>query len=339
MAKKINVYDGANWLTLPGSSGEYTEEAATTDDTVFGATFSSNESTLITWSINANAYFKGFAGYKAKLLKFSASAANTGVAMTQESGQIYTLGTGQAFDRNFPITVYDGATDVTAQVEWIDYLFGRIKFVDTYTVTGAVTVDAYIISFTTIGTASSFTLTQNADAIQTTDFATAQGNNGFHTYNPGLRTVSLDLTGFYTISNDFSNILQGRQEILIEVNPDGNSKSVARGYFKAASHGQSGDVGALEEETITFNLNVPDDQKLYLPFSWQHATDTTLSPAVKVVLDNWLSETKTNVQYLYNGVNGYQGTSVITDVSLESSLEGMNTFSVSFQGDGAPTAI
>ncbi len=342
-AKTIQVSNdgGVTWYTLPGGTGEYSEEAGQIDDTIFGAAYQSNEAGIISWTINANALYKGFAGYFAKVKQPGTSTAFTGEAMSLVSGQTYQINNAamQIWDRTATFVVYDNGTDVTNQVVEFDYLFGKITFDSGYTVVGSITIDGAYFPMVDLGTASSFTLAQTADAIQTTDFATAQSNGGYHTYNPGLKTVSLELTGFYSASNNFSQLLNNRQEVIIEINPDGSGKSLARGYFRAITHGQSGDVGALEEETISFSLNVPADDKIKNVYSWYHDTTTTLSQAVRIILDAWEQDTKPMVQYLYNGTNGYRGTAVVTDVSLESSLEGMNTFAANFQGDGAVTIV
>ena len=211
-----------------------------------------------------------------------------------------------------------------------------------YTVTGAITITGSYFPTSVLGTANNYSLTQTADAIDSTDFATAQANGGFRTHNPGLRTVNLELTGFYALSNAFAASLEARSELIIEINPDGNLKSLARGFFKASSHGQDGDVGALEEETVSFTLNVPDPSGTNppeIPFGWQHESDTTLSTALQKALTSWLDETKLDYRYLSDGVNGDSGTGVLTDISLSGGLETMNEFSISVQGDGDLTVV
>jgi len=344
MAKKIDVSDdnGVTWYTLPGGTGEYAEEAESITDTVFGNTYESSEIGLISWTVSANAYYKGFAGYNAKVLKPGTSTAVLGEAMSLVSGKTYqvTAAARRVMDRSQTITVYDNAVAVAdSNIQSFDYLFGKVTFVASYTVTGPVTMDFNYFPMTSIGTSSSFTLTQTANPIDTTDFATAQGNTGFRTFTPGLRTVSMDLSGFFNVSNAFKSALESRSEVIIEVNPDGNGNSIARGFFKPATWGQSGDVGALEEETITYNLNIPDDAKMALGFSWEHTSGTTLSTAVQKILTAWLNESMIDVRYLYDGTSGYRGKAMMSDVTLEGSLDGMNLFTANFQGSGQPSAV
>src|SRR5688572_20290128 len=91
--KVVRVSDdaGVNWHKLPGSEAEFSNEAEQTPDTVFGQTYESNEAGLITWGITANAYFKGFAGYLAKILKTGTATAMTTEATTLESTRIYRI--------------------------------------------------------------------------------------------------------------------------------------------------------------------------------------------------------------------------------------------------------
>lgn len=345
MAKKIDVSDdnGVTWYTLPGGTGEYTEEADAVTDTIFGNTYESSEVGLISWSVSANAYYKGFAGYFAKVLKPGTSTAATNEATTLVSGKTYqiTNASRRVMDRSQTITVYDNGVAVAdSDIDSFDYLFGKVTFAASYTVTGPVTITYNYFPMVSVGTASSFTLTQTANMIDTTDFATAQSNSGFRTFQPGLRTVSVDLSGFFNASNAFKSALEARSEVVIEINPDGSGNSLARGFFKPSNWGQSGDVGALEEETITYSLNIPDDAKLAQGFSWEHSASTTLSTAVQKILNAWLTEsTSLQVRYLYDGTSGYSGVGIVSDVSLEGSLDGMNVFTANFQGSGQPTTI
>jgi hypothetical protein len=195
---------------------------------------------------------------------------------------------------------------------------------------------------TVLGKAQGYTLTQTANPINDTTFEAAQANGGYLTHSPGLRTVNLDVDGVYALSSGFAALLQARTELIIEINPDGNGKSLARGFFKLATQNQSGDVGALEEESLSFVLNVPDPAitpPVELPFGWYHDPTTTLSTAVKNCLDSWIAETKVDVRYMPDGVAGDKGDAVITELTLSATLDEVNRFAVSFQGDGALTAF
>jgi hypothetical protein len=347
-AKLVRVSDDAQstWNTLPGGTGEWNDDADQITDTIFGQTYESSEVGLITWTANANALYKGFAGYVAKIKSPGTPTAVTGEAMTLVSGKTFRIddATKEVWDRSVPIVVFDIASDETAEVESVDYLFGQVTFLASYTVLGAITVDVTYLPMATIAKASSFTLTQTVAPIDESDFDTSQANGGYRVFQPGLRTVSLDIGGFYDSTNDFFTVIAARDELVIEINPDGSGLSMARGFFKMTTRGQSGDVGALEEESITFSLNVPASgppgiTNIAFPFNWDHDPVTTLSAAIQICLTAFIDETIIDVSYAPEGLGqlGYDGTVVVTDVSLSSGLDAMNEFTANFQGSGAPT--
>ena len=343
MAKTISTATsiGGTYSFLPGSTGDFNVEAEGLTDVVFGQTFNSTETGVINWTVSANSYWKGHAGYVAELKKSGTSTATTGEAMTSVTSAIYktTDTTKNVWDRTATVTVYDGVTDVTANVESIDYLYGQVTFTSGSEPSGTVTADFNYLPMSAFCAAREFTLTQTADAIETSDLCTLQGNSGIRTYLPGLRQVSLDLTGFYTTSTDAKAELLARNEVIIEIDPKGNGESICRGFFKPMSTGQSGDVGAIEDQTITYELSVPySATETITPFSWNH-TSTTLPTGVQNVLNAWENETTVFVQYLHDGTNGWKGESVVTDVSLSSGISAMNEFSANFQGSDAYTAV
>lgn len=339
MAKRVRISDddGATWITLPGNSGEFSQEAGAIDDTVFGKEFGSSQGGMISWSVNANSFYKGFAGYKATIKRSGTTTAMTEEAMTLVSGKTYkiTNAAKNLWDRTAVWTVEVGGDPVApADILSIDYLFGTVTFQPAYTPSGAVTVTGKYFPTAPVGCANGFTLTQTTNAIDETCMDTAAANGGYRVYNYGLKTASLDLNGIFRTTNSFQALLATRAEVLIEINPDGEGKSVVRGWFKAVNVGQSGDVGALEQETVTFNLSVPEGDEIPYPLHWTHAVDTTLSLAVRKCLDAWEAKDIIKVAYLPDGVDGLMGDGVLVDVTLTGGLEVMNEFAVNVQGSG-----
>jgi len=339
MAKRIRVSsdNGANWFTLPGSTAELAREIDGIDDTIFGFDYQSNFPGLIGWNITSNAYVKGFAGYMAKLKKIGSTTAATGSAMSLVSGKTYQVDQAarQIWDRSATTVIKVGGTDQTAQVESIDYLFGRVTFKDSYTVSGAVTADHSYFPTTEIAKGRSYTLTQTANAIDTTDMPTAQANGGIRTFIYGLKTVELEIGGVFDATNAYADALQARDEVIVEINPDGNGESIARGFFRFTGDSQSGAVGDLEEETVTLALNVPDDSLMARPFGWQFSSSSTLNAGIRAALNAWQNATEIDVQYLPDGETGVAGNAIVSEITLAGELEGMNEFNVTFQGTGA----
>jgi hypothetical protein len=348
MAKRIRVSDdsGVTWYTLPGASGEFSTEMANVDDTIFGQSWQSESPSIGNWMVSGAAYFKGVAGYSAAVKAGGTPVAVTGEATTLVSGKTYRI---NAAARRFisytaAIVVYDNAVDHTADVVSIDYLNGLITFNAGYTVTGPVTLDFTYVPTAAIAKARSFNLTQQAAEIDTTDYATAVANGGWRTYVPGLKTVGLEIGNVWAAANDFVDILAARSLIYVDVSPNNTAghatqEVLYRGFFKYLSQNQSGNVGALEEETLNLNLFVPDGSLLVAPFRWYFGSASALSPAVQICLDAWQNDTLIDVQYSADGTVGKKGQALVTEASLANVYEGQNEFSFSFRGTGAPADI
>lgn len=344
-AKRIRLSDdsGSNWYTLPGNSGEFQNEGQVLDDTIFGQLYQSGFPGLINWTASSTAIYKGFAGYECVISAQSGAAtAFTTEAMTEitanEEYQI-TDTTKRIWDYATTLSVFDNGSPVAAaDIESIDYLFGIVHFVSGYTAAGAITVTGAYFAVTQIAGTRSFTLTMQGEAIDETTLPIAQGNSGHRIFSLGLKTVSMEASGVYALSNGFRAALVARSELIVEVKPVGTAETIFRGYFRYTQQGQSGDVGALEEETITLTLSVPNVDNMTTPFSVGY-TSTSLSNAVQIAIAAWLNATEIDVQYLPDGTTGLTGSCIITDVSLEGGLESMNIFSCGIQGTGQVSAV
>lgn len=343
MAKRIRISDdaGVNYYTFPGNTGQLSDEVGAIDDTIFGQDYASNQPGLIADSFQANAFFKGFAGYVATIKKSGSTTAFTAEAMTLVSGKTYkiTNAVKNVWNRAVTPTVFDNAVNQTANVLSIDYLLGRITFLPGYTVTGPVTVTGSYFPTTAIASVKSFTLNMTANAIDKTALDTAQANSGIRSYDYGLKTVSLDLGGFFSTGNAFRTALLARSEVIIEVAPAGDANAISRGWYKPATRTQSGNVGDLEAESITYNLFVPDQTDVLVPFAFQVETASTLNTAVKKAIACWIASTKPLIQYLQDGTNGWVGSSVLTSITLSGGLEVMNEFAINGTYDGVLTAV
>jgi hypothetical protein len=349
--KKFNISDdnGVTWFTYPGDTADLQNNAGAINDTVFGANYQSNQPGMINWTMSASAFYKGFAGYVAKINQAGTPTVMTAEACTLVSGKTYKI-TNAAhswIDYTAPgPTVKDNAVSQMANVLSIDYVNGTVTFKASYTVTGPVTIDGKFLPMTPILKGQSFTLTQTANTIDLSSFDTAQANNGLKVFDYGLKTVSVDISGIYAIANNWYTALTGRANVYIEINPDGQgvgvNGSVARGIYKPITQQQAGKVAELEVETLKFNLFVPDPSLVPLmasPFGWQHGASSTLSIALQKSLNGFLGNTLPKFQYLYDGTNGRSGAGVITDLTLTGGLEVMNTFAIKVQGSDALTVV
>lgn len=351
MPKTLNLKtldSGAAYTAIPGNTGAMTRDGEQLDDTIFGQNFRSSQPGLINWGATANAFYKGFAGYVADIKKSGTSTAFTAEAMTEigSSGENkfrISDASKDVWDRTVTPTFYDVTSSPAVaipvgEITSIDYLFGIVIFNTPQT--GPVTVDGNYLPMADFGKANAFTLTQTAETLDTTDLATAQSNNGFNTFVSTLLTAALELSSFFDVTNGLHDLLVGRSEFVIEINPDGNIKSVARGFFKCVSDNVTGDVGGNEVESATFNLSVPEGLDTGIaPFSWLHASDTTLSQALQDALTAWVDQVELVFQYLPDGTvgsgsGGYEGNVLVTEVSLAGGVNVMNEFSLTLQGTG-----
>lgn len=351
-AIKISNDGGTTYVTLPGSQGAFNADGEAIEDTILGQIFASAEVGLTNWSVSSDAIWKGYAGYQAEILQVGTTTGMTDEATTLTTGLTYQITdtTKRILDRTVAITIHDNAAPVAAaDIESIDYLFGKVTFVTGYTVTGPITFDvASYFPTVVIGCIQSYTLTMTTDPIDETCFNTAQANGGRRVFAAGLKTVSLEAQGVYSPTDDFKTVLTDRTEVIIEVDPTGSGDAVARGFFKLATQGQSGAVGALEEESLTFNLYVPDETTnpvVEVPFAWEFS-GTGLNDAVRWCLDSWEQGLNTyDVQYLPQGetgqspLDGAEGDFVVTDISLSGDLSSMNVFQAELQGTGAFTVV
>lgn len=355
MAAKVIAFstDNVTFLTLPGNTGDLQVDGKQITDTVFGQNYDSNQPGLINWKVTANGLYKGFAGYVAVLQQPGATTAFTGEACTSVTAHQYqiTNTAKRVWDRTVAVVVKDNGTDVTAtHVDSLDYLFGVINFNPGYTVLTPVTVQGSYFPLTTMGTAKTWTLEMTANMIDNTDLAIAQANGGFNTFQTGLIKVELSLDGFYVLSSGFEALLEGRTEVILSINPDGGGVTLARGFFKPSNRKQSGAVGALEDESMTFMLTVPtssvtttDAGAAAAPlnvFAWQFSAGATaLQTVLQNVLNTFLSGAVGYVKYLSNGTNGTKGSVQVSDVTMKGGLDNMNEFEFTFQGSGQPTAV
>lgn len=345
-AKSILISaDDITYNLLPGSQGQISREGAVIEDTIFGQTYKSGLTGPIGWSINANAVYKGFAGYQATLKKPGTSTNSAAEACTLVSGKTYQINaaTHRILDRAFATVVKDNGVNHNVDVASIDYLFGTVTFNTSYTVTTPVTMDVHYFPTVDLAKFRGFTLNQTAEAILDSDIPTLLANGGYHTHRPGLKTVTIDVPTVYNSVDAWDVALSTRGEYIIEINPDGTglSGSVARGFFRLLSQAQQGNVGALEEETLKFTLNVPLTNTLTptFPFEWVHNVNSPMPLAIQKALTGWATDVNVYGKYLHNGVAGWKGQGVVTNITLTDAMDSAILFAATLNMSGAPTII
>lgn len=341
MAKRIRVSDdaGSTWWTLPGNTGERRNEASIVNDTIFGQDYESNQPSLMGSTVTANGIIKGVAGYQCKVRRGGTVTAMTAEATTSIGGNAYqiTAAAKRMIHLGTPLVVNVSGAPVTNYTS-VDFLNGIIYF--GAPPGGPVTVDGAYQALVDIAAGRSFNLTQTSGEIDTTDYATAQANGGVRTYSEGLKTVTLEIGGIHSASNTFLEDLMARALVVVDICPSGDNVNFFRGYFKPHNSGQMGNNGELEEENVTYGLYVPEGDLIFRPFQWYFPVGSSMSRALRIVLNAWQNKAPLAVQYLYDGTNGQQWTTaIVTEASLANALDGLNEFRFTFLPSGAHTDV
>ena len=191
-----------------------------------------------------------YAGYGASIKKSGTSTGFTGEDMTNTAGFTWQIDTAtkQVWDKAVVPTFYLDAVEIDANdVSSVDYLYGKVTF--TGVQDGVVTVDGNYYPMSEIAGAKEISLVMTSAIHDKTDTS----NAGYIERMYGIHDVSVDLGRFDDISKDFTDIIQSRTSIVLEVAPE--SSYSMRGWFIADSSGQSLDVNSLIEEGLNFQLD------------------------------------------------------------------------------------
>jgi hypothetical protein len=180
----------------------------------------------------------------------------------------------------------------------------------------------------------SFTLTQSADVVNKSSLCAVQANGGYMVQAPGLRTVELSVSGFYE-DLGMLDTLEDRSVATITIKPAGatGDTTVAEGDFIFLSDNMSGDVGAVEEEELSFGLYVAVDD--LTPFMWtidetetEEGVDVPMPTAVVHLINSFMDRGNVKIQYDPGTGDTFTGEAFVSDLSLTAGTEGNIEFSV-----------
>lgn len=330
-----------SWLTYPSPSGSLELSMSEADNTIFSqpgqiGAFESSIPTIASHTVSMSAYLRETAGYNADLKRGGTPTIFTGEAMSVESGTTYAITdvTKNYWNPRAAVTVYDGAVVVDPSNYSIDHLFGRVTFVASYTVVGAITADGEYVSLTAFGSANTIDLTQSAATNDITTFTSAQANNGWTSMEPALQTADAELSGFYDLSEDFFQVMSDRDEILVEIDWTGNGDFRSRGIFRVVSVSGSGDVGAPEEESVSLTLSSIEG---VIPYSFKFAAGANeASTAFQLTANAWLNREYVAYRYAPEGLTEryFQGVACVSDSSVSVSVDGITELTVELTGTG-----
>lgn len=188
----------------------------------------------------------------------------TGAATTDLGGNVFKIAeaTKSVWSRGTTPTVYVDGAEVADTTYTVDYLFGEISFENPPA--GAVTVDGQYMPTLDVGGANTYSVEISGDILTDTDFKNANSNSGHQTKCYGLLDVAASVGRFDDSSKTLRDKLKNREDVLLEISISKNAETI-RGWFVVESAGSSGDLGALEAESLSFQLSGNDVSN----FSWR----------------------------------------------------------------------
>lgn len=86
--KTIKIKYNGDWNTIPGPSGDLNVEGESIEDTILGQSWSSNWVGLLNWNVTSTAYWKGTAGYEAKVIKDGDEMSASSFTLTQSADTV-----------------------------------------------------------------------------------------------------------------------------------------------------------------------------------------------------------------------------------------------------------
>lgn len=163
----------------------------------------------------------------------------------------------RVWDRGATFTFFEDSVDVTADVDTIDYVFGKVTFKSSKT--GDITVDGQYLPRQAIAGANSYSLDHEGDILDDTEF---NPTGGYRTKMYGLRDVQVSVERWYPLNKHYHDALTAGDILVVSIQPGGANSATgeyARGFFRLDTAELSGDVSALEQESLSFMLdNDPD---------------------------------------------------------------------------------
>lgn len=323
------------WAIMPGSDASLDVNGEELNTTVFGADFNSNLSGIIDHTFSSNALFRQSAGYVGRIRTTGVAVSFTNEATTVVDGWYeITDRTKSIFDHTATISILDNGVSIPSdEILELDYLHGRVKLKPTYNITSPITFSGDYLPTSTLGCFNSFDLTQSSDTAPTSCFQTVSSNGGYQSYKSTLRTVSLDVEGFYQTNSTLIDTLKNREVFVIEIDIEGNGETLSRGYYSLMSDSLTGGVGGDESESLSFTLSVVEGIR---PFSWRFGNASKCPTGLKYCINAWENKQELTLQYypLGESYQSYFANYLITDCSVSSSIDGIPEASVNGQGTG-----
>ena len=209
--------------------------------------------------------------YLAQISTLGTPTQFTGEPMTSLGGNAYQITdtTKRVWDRATPPTFKDGngaviqgkqfQFPIQTPLTWgdaiqVDYLFGKATFPSA--VVEPVTVDGKYMAQSSVLKAKSYNLDWASEILDATAYSKAQASGGYRSGKVyGLGDVSITLSRWHDADTRVRDALTGRSTLLLEIKPAASGGEVYRAWVVVESDQNSGDVGSIEEEQITLQLD------------------------------------------------------------------------------------
>jgi len=208
----------------------------------------------------------GSPGWKATVKRSGTPTTFTGETASLVSDLTYQIDDDakRVWDRSEAVVVEDDGNAVDPEdIKHIDYLFGKVTFVDGYVPTGGITISGKYLPMETVAGANSYTLNQTVDVLDDTDFEHGKAT-GYRSRVSGLHDISVSITRWDDLSKHFFNAATNGQPVVVEIVPGMGTRRF-RGFMLVESANRSGDVAALESEEVSLSLDGDGAGKA---FSW-----------------------------------------------------------------------
>lgn len=184
----------------------------------------------------------------------------TAEPMTKVSQFVYriTNAARRVMKRGAAFTLKNGAATIpAANIVSINYL------------TGTITTNTELLSTPTAGTltyvpmveavgAYGYSLNLQGDLLDDSSFDVSRAT-GFRTRVYGMNDVAASINTHSPLSTQFKDLRLTREPVIIEFHPGGVTTEGYAGWFVAETVGSSGDIGSLEDESVSFVLDGDPD--------------------------------------------------------------------------------
>lgn len=321
----------ASYINVPTGDASLTITADSIDNTVYGSGFSSAINGLKSWESGFTVKMRKSAGFRTSVKRPISSTPVTKLPLSPIGGGVWsaTVNSQSLWDSGKSISVFvSGAKVHNDNLKYISPLEGKVFFADHYTPSGLVTVDANILTLEEVGCVESVSLSVDSDIINMSCFKSSK--SGFHRNIKGLKKVKLDMKGFHSTGD---TVLHDNDDVMIEVDVEGNGNTLVRGNYRLMSIGLSGDVGGVQDSDVTLSLNVKEG---VLPFAVTYNSDSKLPVAMKDVLSSVLGSGDLHIRYMPYGYSRdvFQGEVIVNSVVFTSSVTDLCNWDVALVGEG-----